>query len=69
LQRLGASLILLRLGPNLGITIVVDFDVDDVGSAAHRAVLNVFLTGTLRHVEWHHDFLPAGIADVAGFVI
>ena len=48
-------LVLFRLSPNPSVSIVVDFDVNPVGSAADWAVLDVFLAGTLRQVERHYD--------------
>ena len=60
--------ILLQFSPHSGISILVEFDVDQIGSAADWTILNILLTGTLRYIKWSDDLLAAGFADVAGFV-
>jgi hypothetical protein len=41
-----SSRTLLLLGPDPHVTVLVQFDVDDVRAAAYWAVLDVFLLGT-----------------------
>lgn len=60
--------VLLSFGPNANPAVLVDFDMYNVRPAANRAVLDVLLRGAGRQVDRHHDFLTAGVADVAAFV-
>lgn len=61
--------ILLSLHPHLHVLVLVNLDVNDVWATANGAVLDVLLRRTCRQVDRHHDFLPAGIAVVAGLVL
>ena len=71
-QQTGKSLdsivILLGCGPNSGISRLIDFDVDHIGAATDRTVLDILLSGPLRYIERSDDFFAAGIADIAGFI-
>lgn len=66
---LRSFVILFGHSPCSNVPEIIDLDVDNIGSAADRAILDVFLTGALRYVERHHDLLTAGIANIAGFVV
>ena len=55
--------------PHSDITIIVNLDVDDIRTAAHRTIFDVLLARSRRHVDGHDDLFAARIADVSGFVI
>jgi hypothetical protein len=50
----------------MGLALVIDFDVDDVGAATDGAVFDIFLGLAGRKVDRYDDFLAAGVANVSG---
>jgi hypothetical protein len=55
----------LARSPRSHRVVFVKFDVDDVGAAAHRTVLDELLVGSCRRVDWDNNLLTAGVAHVA----
>ena len=60
--------ILFQFSPHSGVSIFVEFDVDQIGSAANWTVLDILLARALGYVEGNDDLFAAGITGVAGFV-
>lgn len=60
---------LFRLRPDAHLTLLVDFDVDQIGATADGAILDVLLRIARRKVERDDDLFSAGIADIGGFVM
>ncbi len=58
----------LGFSPDAGSVVTEQLDVNHVGIAADRAVLNVLLFRSTAGVERDHDLLTAGGADVCAFV-
>ena len=50
-------------------SVPVDLDVDDVRTAADRAILDVLLLRPRRQVKRDHDLLATSIADVGGLLL
>lgn len=50
---------LLGLRPDACFALIIDLDVDDIGSATHGAVFDVSLLVSLRKIQRDDDFLTA----------
>lgn len=59
---------LLPLRPNPHI-LIIDLNMNDVWTAAYRAVLDVLLACTSREVDGYNNLLPASFANVTGFIV
>jgi hypothetical protein len=63
-----AIVLLFPFGPHSYVATLVDFHMDDVGAAADRTILDVFLAFARRQVHRDLDLLATSIADVAVLV-
>lgn len=61
--------ILLRLGPDFGVTFTIDLNVNRAGPAADWAIFDVRLVRACRQVQWNDDLFTTSITDVAGFLL
>jgi hypothetical protein len=61
------KLFLFRPGPR--VPLLVNLDVNDMGAAADRAILNVFLDRSRREVDGDDDLLAARVTDVGYLVL
>ncbi len=68
-QWLAALWILFGICVDMGLSIIIHPDMDGISTAADRAVFDVGLAGAFGQVQRNDDFLTAGIAYVAGFLV
>ena len=61
--------VLFWFRPDVGITVVINLNVDCICSAADWTVLHIRLTCAFGEVQRNDDFLATGIADVASFFL
>jgi len=66
---MGSIVVLFGFSPDLGITVVINLNVDCICSAADWTVLHIRLTCAFGEVQRNDDFLPTRIADVASFFL
>ena len=50
-------------------TIMIDFEPDNIGSAAYGAIFHVGLEAPRRNIDRHNDRFTAALADVAGLIL
>ncbi len=62
-------MILLSLAPNPNFAVFVNLDVNDVGIAADRAILDVFLTRSRLRIDRHDNLFAEIVTDVGGFFL
>ena len=58
-----------RVAPCLQFALGADIDMNHVGMATDRTVLNIMLHRALRVVDWDDDFFPARITNITGFIL
>jgi hypothetical protein len=59
---------LFALSPHPHVATLIKLDVDDIGPATHRAILDVLLLGSRRQVDGHDNFLTARITKIGCLV-
>src|SRR5205085_2775244 len=62
-------LVLLALCPKARVAFDLQFDMNDVRTAADGAVFDILLRLTGRKIDWNDDRLATGIADVVRFLL
>jgi hypothetical protein len=68
-ERKRSIIVLFWFSPDLSISVIINLNVDGIGSAADRTVFDIRLTSAFRQVKRDDYLFTTRIADVTGFFL